>query len=85
MSTVNLHIERLVIEGLPIGTHEGPQLQAAIEAELTRLLAEGAFARDTQQGWDLPLVRAEPMVAVGGGSEALGTQIGQAIYGGIGR
>jgi hypothetical protein len=85
MSSVNLHIERLVLEGLPIGTHEGPQLQAAIEAELGRLLGEGAFARDARQSWDLPLVRAEPMVTAGGGSNALGTQIGRAIYGGIGR
>ena len=43
MSSVNLHIERLVLEGLPLGAHEGPLVQAAIEVELGRLFA--AFHR----------------------------------------
>jgi hypothetical protein len=85
MSNVNLHIERLVLEGLPVGVHEGPLVQAAIEAELGRLFADGAFTRAGLQGETVPLVRAEPMALAEGGSEALGTQIGQAIYGGIGR
>lgn len=83
MSSVNLHIERLVIEGLPLGAHEGPLVQAAIEAELGRLFGDNTFARDGLHSWDMPLVRAEPMVAAGGSSDALGAQIGQAIYGGI--
>lgn len=37
--SISLHIERLVLDGLP--AHAGPPagLQAALEAELTRLLA----------------------------------------------
>lgn len=85
MSNVNLHIERLVLEGLPVGAHEGPLVQAAIEAELVRLFADGALTRAGLQGGAVPLVRAEPMVLTEGRGEALGTQIGQAIYGGIGR
>jgi hypothetical protein len=86
MTNVSLHIERLVLEGLPVGTHEGPLVQAAIEAELARLFADGALAGTGLQGRTVPLVRAEPMALAGmGGGEALGTQIGQAIYGGIGR
>lgn len=85
MTSVNVHIERLVLEGLPLGTHEGPLVQAAIEAELGRLFGERAFGGRGQRDGNVPLVRAEPLVLAGGGGEALGTQIGKAIYGGIGR
>lgn len=85
MSVVSLHIERLVLEGLPVGAHEGPLVQAAIEAELARLFGEGNFARQAQRNSEVPQVRAEPIRLGGGGAETLGTQIGQAIYGGIGQ
>lgn len=85
MTSVNLHIERLVLEGLPVGTHDGPLVQAAIEAELGRLLAAGNFASGGVRSSTVPMVRAEPMAVTATGGEALGTQIGQAIYGGIGR
>lgn len=81
--SVTLHIERLVIDGLPLGTHEGPLLQAAVEAEVRRLIAaEGATAFGAARR--VPLVRTEP-IAPQPGADRLGTQIGQAIVGGIGR
>lgn len=85
MSSVNLHIERLVLEGLPLGAHEGPLVQAAIEVELGRLFGAGDFGREGARSSIVPMVRAEPMAVSATGREALGTQIGQAIYGGIGR
>ncbi len=42
--SIRVHIDRLVLEGLPIGTHEGPLVQAAVEAELARLMAEQTLA-----------------------------------------
>ena len=36
---INLHIERLILDGLPITRQQGPHVQAAVEAELTRLLS----------------------------------------------
>jgi hypothetical protein len=36
---INLHIERLVLDGLPVESHQGASIQSAIEAELARLLA----------------------------------------------
>jgi hypothetical protein len=38
---IHVHIERLILDGLPVTTAQGPLVQAAIETELTRLLAEG--------------------------------------------
>ena len=31
---VNLHIERLVLDGIPLGPGQRPQLRAAVEAEV---------------------------------------------------
>lgn len=37
---INLHIERLVLDGLPVQAQQGPAIQAALEGELLRLLKE---------------------------------------------
>jgi hypothetical protein len=37
---VNLHIERLVLDGLSVTSRGGAELQVALELELARLLAE---------------------------------------------
>ena len=41
---IKLHIERLVLDGLPVTRSQGPLVQAAMEAELARLMAEGGLA-----------------------------------------
>ena len=41
---INVHIERLVLEGLPVTDPDSPIVQAAIETELARIVA-GHFAR----------------------------------------
>ncbi len=38
---INLHIERLVLDGITLSPGESPLLKAAVEAELTRLLMSG--------------------------------------------
>lgn len=83
--TVNLHIERLVVEGLPLGAHEGPRLAAAIEAELARLIGESGPGRDFGPARIEPLVRASATIGPIADADGLGAQIGQAIYGGIAR
>ena len=35
---IRLHIERLILDGLPVNSVQSPQVKAAVEAELTRLL-----------------------------------------------
>ena len=82
---VNLHIERLVLDGLPVGSHEGPLVEAAIAAELTRMFAEGSFGAGVPRGRATPLVCAEAIRMESGGAEGLGVQIGQAVFGGIGK
>ena len=73
---INLHIERLVLHGLPINRRDGRLVQAAVEAELTRLLTEGGLSSDLLTGGALAGVRANSIhVEKGSGPIALGQQI----------
>lgn len=80
-----LHIERLILDGLPLERRHGREAQAAVAQELTRLLrthglgpewrAGGAAARVTAPGFQW--AKETP-------PRLLGRQIAQSIHGGIG-
>jgi hypothetical protein len=82
---VNLHIERLLIDGLPVGAHQGPRIETALAAELKRLVAEGGLSERIAAGRSEPLIRAGPIGVPAAQGDRLGAQIGQAVYGGIGK
>jgi hypothetical protein len=82
---VNLHIERLVLAGIDVDHAQWPFLQAAMEAELGRLIAEGRVGL-VVGGGAMPLVRAGGFeMDVEGGAGRLGQQIACAVYEGIGK
>lgn len=82
---IELHIERLILDGLPIERSQGPHLQAAVEAELTRLLAESELAAELQTGGAVPSVRTDTMQFKPGNTPTqLGQQIARSVYSGIG-
>ena len=37
---INVHIERLILDGLPVTSLQGPEVGAAVETELARLLLD---------------------------------------------
>lgn len=82
---IELHIEEVVLDGLPLGRGEQPRLQAALVQELTRLLGDAtppppltsAGTRDVVHGTPLR-VNARPDAA------PLGTQIAASIHAGLG-
>ncbi len=83
---INLHIERLVLDGVAVAPGERPRLQAAVETELARLLAEGGLSEELRGGGAVPSVRAGGIRLTGQGDAAgLGRQIAGAVYRGIGR
>jgi hypothetical protein len=85
MTTINLHIERLVLEGLELGPGQSELLRAAVAAQLARLLTEGGLAGQFQSSAALPSVRVGAIpLAPDSGPAQLGGQIAQAVYGGIG-
>ena len=82
---VELHIDRLVLEGIDLDPAQRPLLQAALEAELGRLIGEGGVG-SLAAGGAVPSVKAEGFQMSGDGNPAqLGRQIAGSVYGGIGK
>ena len=82
---INLHIERLVLDGLPVEANDSAMLRAAIEAELTRLLTENGLSSRLQTGGALPRLQANANQLGGAGRPPqLGQQIAQTVYDSIG-
>jgi hypothetical protein len=82
---INIHIERLILDGLPITHSQRPLVQAAVEAELARLLTNDGLAPGLQTGDMVPRIPGGDIQLTGDNNpNALGQQIAQAVYGGIG-
>ena len=83
---INLHIERLILEGLPVSHSQGPLVQAAVEAGLVQLLAVDGLSPALRSGGAMPSVRAGNIEVPSENSPLqLGQQIAQAVYQGISR
>lgn len=87
--SITIHIERLILDGLPIAPlppYQRRALQAVFQAELTQLIMNGELTFDLQTGGirkQLPagvvaLNADEPV-------EILGKKLAQAVYRGIGQ
>jgi len=76
---ISLHIERLILEGLPITSNSGPQLQAAVEAELTRLFASDITLLPTSSSRARVLSNHLQIQSKNNATE-LGTKIGQTLF-----
>lgn len=82
---ITLNIERLVLEGVELSPHQRPLLQAAVEAELARLLTAHDLAASLQSDGSLArlpgtaIQLTHPAVP-----DHLGRQIAQAIYASLG-
>jgi hypothetical protein len=82
---ISLHIQRIILEGINLPVHQRPALQAAVTAELTRMLAEGGLTPDLTVGGALTFVRANDLqIPTGDNPTQLGNQIAQSVYSGIG-
>lgn len=82
---IHLHIERLILDGLPIGAGQGALVQAAVEAELSRLLVQGGIAPSLQSDGAVPSVRAEAIQLTAQSTPAqMGQQIAHSVYAGMG-
>lgn len=82
---MSVHIERLVLQGLPVTTLEGSLLQRAVETELARLLKTRGLSRELEGGGALPRVGAESVqLAKENPPAKLGEGIAKAVHEGIG-
>ena len=82
---IHLHIERVVLEGVPVSASERPLLRAAMETELTQLLRNGELSDELRAGATLAQVRAGAIqVAKESSPKKLGTDIAHAVHQGLG-
>ena len=85
MMNVNLHIERIILDGLPVPRRQHEALRTAIAEELARLVRDGGIGPDLASGGDFASVPAGTVrFSENGAVEGYGRQIAQAVYGGIG-
>jgi hypothetical protein len=78
-ATVELHIDELVLYGLPDGQRDG--IAEAVEVELKRLLDEGGLPPSLAAGGMLPQVQVDDLhLAAGTESGAVGAHIAGSIY-----
>jgi hypothetical protein len=83
---ISLHIERLILDGLPVGHGQGSFVKAAVEAELARLLSANGLNQDFLSGGTIPSVKAESIQLKSDNNPSeTGHRIAQAVYGGIGK
>jgi hypothetical protein len=91
--TIHVHIERLILKGLPITRAQRGTLGAALEAELRRLMSDGTSANSSGADFSARSVSrvAAPPLALGrtgtagepGHARQLGQQIARSTWRGI--
>jgi hypothetical protein len=82
---INLHIERLVLDGVNITPGERHLLQTSVTNELTQMLNNGGLACNLVEGVTLPRLSTSGIRLNDNKPMKLGQQIAQSVYGGIGR
>jgi hypothetical protein len=81
---ITVHIERLILDGLPVERRDGSTVQAAVEAELTRLLVAEGLAPGLMSGGATPTAPGGTIHLTGETNPThMGTQIAQAVHGGL--
>jgi hypothetical protein len=82
---VRVHIERLILDGLPLGGLDGPRLQAALSEELTRLIGAQGISAELRNGGAYPSLPTEALfLARDENPRRLGTRVAKAVFSRIG-
>ena len=80
---IRLHIDRVLVDGLPIAPSQAPYLRGVIEAELARLLDSGGLGYDFGSGTLARLSGSGMRVAPGASVDDIGAAIAGATYGSL--
>jgi hypothetical protein len=82
---IDVHIERLVLEGLPVTSVDGPRVRAAMEGEIGRLLGATGLSRSFATGGAVPHIKA-PNISLSSRErpDAIGRAVARSVQRGIG-
>ena len=81
---INLHIERLVLDGIELSSRQIDLLQTSLTNELTQMFARGELAPKLAGGASLKSVAAESISMSNKSPQLLGQKVAHSVYGGIG-
>jgi hypothetical protein len=82
---IKVHIERVVLEGLPVGSHDSQRVQQALTAELERLIRAREIPGDLRSGGAVPSVQGvELRLPTHTSPGELGRQIARSVHEGLG-
>jgi hypothetical protein len=83
---INLHIERLVLDGISVEPHQRPALKVAMESELGTLLTSNGLAPSLKNDVALRSIKAGSIEMKAENTPAdLGQHIAQVVHRGISR
>jgi hypothetical protein len=83
---INLHIDRLILDGVNVPHSQRHLLQTSVESELTRLFTKGGVPQHLANRGISPQVPAGAIdMSSGNDPVRLGQRIAQSVYGGIGK
>lgn len=83
---INLHIDRLILDGVDIPRNQHHLLQTSMQSELTRLFTEGGVRPHLASSGALPHVAPSTIdLSSDGEPVKLGRQIARSVYGEIGK
>jgi hypothetical protein len=78
---INLHIERLILDGLPVDRKGSEVIRAVIETELARLVAENGLAASLHSGGSVANAPAGVVqVTRDCSSKKIGEQIAESVH-----
>jgi hypothetical protein len=83
---IHLHIDRLVLDGIAIERTHAGRVRAAVEHELTRLMASGGTVESLHRGGVVPYLRGGNIrISKENQPATLGRQIAAAVHSGFRR
>lgn len=82
---INLHIDRLVLDGVDVATGQRDILQTSVINELTQLLSNGSIAGNSLRGIGQRDLSPNAIQLTNSKADKLGQQIAQSVFGGISR
>ena len=81
---INLHIDRIILEGLAVGSGHKRSLQIALQTELAQLIAGSGLSPSLARGGAIPETTVPAIHFADQHNPAqLGTQIAQSVHQGL--
>jgi len=82
---IKVHIERVVLEGLPVSSRDRERLQRALTRELERLIGAREISGNLRSGGAVPSVEGvELRLPTQTSPRELGRQIARSVHAGLG-